>query len=192
MRHDRTVIGYHGCDAAVADRLLAGQSFKPSDNDFDWLGSGVYFWEYGADRAMRFAMEQCARGKVATPAIVGAVLQLGRCFDLLDTRFTGDLAAEYAAWEAIMREAAIPLPVNAGAAPDHKLRRLDCAVVNWALGMQVRRGGVAFDSVRGGFVEGERAFPGSGIYKETHVQIAIRNQECILGVFRPSTHGATS
>jgi hypothetical protein len=45
------------------------------------LGSGIYFWEYGYDRAMQFALEQQARGKIATPAVVGAIIQLGRCFD---------------------------------------------------------------------------------------------------------------
>ncbi len=52
MRHDRVVLAYHGCDAAVAERLLAGEPFQNSENDHDWLGAGVYFWEYGADRAI--------------------------------------------------------------------------------------------------------------------------------------------
>jgi hypothetical protein len=47
MRYDRTVIAYHGCDARVADRLLAGEPFRKSRNDFDWLGEGVYFWPLG-------------------------------------------------------------------------------------------------------------------------------------------------
>jgi hypothetical protein len=186
MRHDRTVIGYHGCDASVAERLLAGDAFKPSDNDFDWLGRGVYFWEYGADRALRFAQEQQARGKVRVPVVVGAVLQLGRCFDLLDTRFTRDLAADYSSWEAIMRDAGAPLPTNAGAAPDHKLRRLDCAVLNWVLDTRAVGARISYDSVRGGFTEGTAVFLGSGIQTETHVQVAIRNHECILGMFRPT------
>jgi len=41
---------------------------KKSQNDYDWLGSGIYFWEYGADRALRFAHDQKARGKLETPA----------------------------------------------------------------------------------------------------------------------------
>jgi hypothetical protein len=41
MRRERTVIGYHGCDAAVAERLLAGAPFTLSANNFDWLGRGV-------------------------------------------------------------------------------------------------------------------------------------------------------
>lgn len=186
MRHERTVIGYHGCDALVAERLLAGEPFTLSANNFDWLGRGVYFWEYGADRALRFAHDQKARGKVETPAVVGAVLQLGECFDLLDTDYTSELATYYPVWEAMMKDAGLPLPENAGDAPDHKLRRLDCAVLNWLFDTYDERMGVYYDSVRGGFTEGPGAFPGSGIQRETHVQVAIRNPTCILGVFRPT------
>ncbi len=44
--------------------LLEGQPFKPSVNDYDWLGHAVYFWEYGADRAWRFSLEQQKAGKI--------------------------------------------------------------------------------------------------------------------------------
>lgn len=40
MRYDRMVLAYHGCDAAVAERLLAGEPFRESVNDYDWLGAG--------------------------------------------------------------------------------------------------------------------------------------------------------
>lgn len=61
MRYDRTVLAYHGCDAETAEHLLAGDPFKPSVNDFDWLGQGIYFWEHGPDRALRFAEDQQRR-----------------------------------------------------------------------------------------------------------------------------------
>jgi hypothetical protein len=54
MKYDRTIVAYHGCDAEAARRLLDGDSFKKSQNDYDWLGEGI-FWEYGADRALQFA-----------------------------------------------------------------------------------------------------------------------------------------
>jgi hypothetical protein len=46
--------------------------------------------------------------------------------------------------------------------------------------------GAGFDTVRCGFIEGDRAFPGSGIFQQSHIQIAVRNPACILGVFRPT------
>jgi hypothetical protein len=185
MRHDRVVLAYHGCDAAVAERLLAGEPFQRSENDYDWLGAGVYFWEYGADRALQFARDQQRRGKVAEPAVVGALVQLGRCFDLLDTAHTQDLASAFRKYRSVATRRGWMLPRNAGSTPDRKLRRLDCSVLNFYLdGLDTM--GVAFDTVRCGFPEGERAFPGSGIYRESHIQISVRNPACILGVFRPT------
>src|SRR5262245_35222876 len=130
MKYDRIVIAYHGCDALVAERLLRGEPFKRSQNDYDWLGEGIYFWEYGADRAMRFAQDQMRRGKVQTPAIVGALIQLGQCFDLMDTRFTDELRIAFEMVKKMHREGSRPLPLNAGKTPDKLLRRRDCAVLN--------------------------------------------------------------
>jgi hypothetical protein len=178
------VIAYHGCDAAVAERLLRGEPFRKSENDYDWLGAGVYFWEYGADRALRFAHDQQRRGRITEPAVVGALVQLGNCFDLMDTRFTADLGDAYNTLRALNAQTGIALPFNAGAAPDQKLRRLDCLVLNSYLASLESTGG-SFDTVRCGFSEGPRAFPGSGIFQQSHIQIAVRNPACILGVFRP-------
>ena len=181
MKYDRTVIAYHGYDAKIARRILTGEAFQKSVNDYDWLGEGIYFWEYGADRAMRFAEDQRRRGKVNKPAIVGALVQLGNCFDLMDTKFTKELAL---AFEMLKRNGT-PLPVNGGGTPDKKLRRLDCAVLNFYLTLIEQAGG-QYDTVRCGFVEGEAAFEGSGIYEQSHVQLAVRNPACIVGVFRPT------
>lgn len=113
MRYDRTVIGYHGCDAAVAERLLDGEDWLSSENDYDWLGRGIYFWEHGEDRALRFARQQQARGRIQTPAVVVAVIQLGECFDLLDTRFVHDLAKAYTPFVGGLQAEGKPLPQNA-------------------------------------------------------------------------------
>jgi hypothetical protein len=184
MRYDRTVVAYHGCDVTVAQKLIEGEAFRKSENRYDWLGTGVYFWEYGPDRAYRFAQDQKVRGIVTTPAVVGAVLQLGTCFDLLDTRFTNDLAEAYALWASAMETLGKRLPVNKGGTPDMKLRNRDCAVLNWYLD-QTAKEGVEYDTVRGCFTEGGPAFEGSGIQIESHIQIAVRRTRCILGVFRP-------
>jgi hypothetical protein len=182
--YDRIILGYHGCDRTVAKKLLDGVPFAPSQNDYDWLGHGIYFWEFGPDRALRFAKDQKERKKLKTPSVVGALIQLGNCFDLLDTHFTHDLAQAYGEFERITKEQGLPLPKNRGNTPDKKLRKLDCAVLNWYLARAAHQGN-EYDTVRGGFIEGGEVFPGSGISKETHIQVAVRNPTCILGVFRP-------
>ena len=50
LDYHRTVIGYHGTTANVADDLVAGEPFVPSESVDEWLGNGVYFWEYPRSR----------------------------------------------------------------------------------------------------------------------------------------------
>jgi hypothetical protein len=47
------------------------------------------------------------------------------------------------------------------------------------------RESLSFDTIRCGFVEGPEAFEGSGIRYQSHIQIAVRNPACVVGVFRP-------
>lgn len=49
------ILGYHGCDRETGEKLLSNEPFQPSENDYDWLGAGVYFWEANPDRAMSWA-----------------------------------------------------------------------------------------------------------------------------------------
>ena len=181
VEYDRTVIGYHGCAASVAKDVLAGKKkLKPSQNDYDWLGEGIYFWEYGADRALEFAKVQVKRRGLKRPTYVGAVIQLGNCFDLMDTLHTTALKHAFPVWEATLRAKGLALPANSGG-PNAWLRKLDCAFLNWYLKTVASN----YDTVRCGFVEGGPAFPGSGIMEKSHVQLAIRNPACIVGLFKP-------
>lgn len=61
---------------------------------------------------------------------MGALIQLGNCFDLMDTRHTEALAKAYPMVVRASRGKA-RLPVNRGDTPDKKLRRRDCAVLNY-------------------------------------------------------------
>lgn len=84
------VLGFHGCDESVATAVVNNhKNLKESNNKYDWLGHGIYFWEYSPDRAMEFAAflknnPSIANRTIKKPAIIGAVLDLGYCFDLLD------------------------------------------------------------------------------------------------------------
>lgn len=185
----RIVLGYHGCNAAASIEfsraLLNGTAnvaeWQPSDNPYDWLGRGIYFWEHGPERARHWASED--------GIVIGAVVQLGRCLDLTDVNNTCLLRPAYDGLieEYCARE--LDLPKNEGR--DLKLRKLDCLVINrliTAMEDQSRHadGPPTFQTVRCAFEEGEDAFPGSMLKTETHIQIAVRDPSCILGVFRPN------
>jgi hypothetical protein len=182
----RIVVGYHGCTEAFARGLLLGQrpirEWQPSTNDWDWLGHGVYFWEHAPQRAFRWARERYHTRR-QRPAVLGAYIQLGRCFDLLDEPITARLAETC---DLLARAAAArgsSLPQNRGR--EWKLRDLDCMVINACIA-ELRSGGREYDTVRGAFLEGSPVYPGAGFSRESHIQIAVRNPACILGVFRPN------
>ncbi len=193
LDYQRLVVGYHGCDASVLEKVISeGGTLVPSRNDHDWLGSGIYFWEHGPTRAYEWAAEQRKRKRLEKPAVVGAPLHLGQCFDLLDSAYTDVLVDAYPEFCRSLEAAGRKIPRNEAlneADPDRILRRLDCAAVNWTISELESGMGGTFQSVRGVFQEGEPVFPDSGIRRRSHIQIAVRDPTCILGYFLPSSEG---
>ncbi len=188
--YQRLIIGYHGCDARIRDAVIQhGASLVPSKNDYDWLGYGIYFWEHGPDRAWQWAELQCQRGLIRQPAAVGAVLHLGRCFDLLDSFHTNALAESFPEFHARIRKGHKRMPKNEPLHPDdadNVLRYLDCAVINWTIKrINLENPDSKIQSVRGVFQEGEDVFAGSAIRRWSHVQVAVLDPACIVGYFLP-------
>jgi hypothetical protein len=184
------VLGYHGCDAATAERIFSGKDgIRPSKNDYDWLGAGSYFWEGDPERALTWAREQMKRGRIETPAVVGAVIDLRNCLNLSTQEGVGLLKGAYDSYRAIRTENREPLAVNhdppSGSSKDRLIRRLDNAVIERLHTMVADGGFEPFDTVRGMFREGSEAYPGAGFWEKTHVQIAVRTTDCIIGYFRP-------
>lgn len=124
------VLGYHGCDKKVAARLLDGDDFKLSHNDYDWLGDGIYFWEANPIRGLEYATElkNLKRGpKISTPCVVGAVIDLGLCLDLTTSAGVQHVQNAYKRFLEITETAKSPLPKNSS---DQMRRDLDCAVIH--------------------------------------------------------------
>ena len=184
------VLGYHGCDAALAEAVIAGRDvLRPSRNAYDWLGDGIYFWEHNAARAFEFASEVAARPnpsgqRIDAPAVVGAVIDLTRCLNLLDTTHLRLVADSF----RILREAAddtgAALPRNT-VGPDLLRRQLDCRVIESLHRRREQEGDAPFESVRAVFPEGAPLYEGAGFRAKNHLQIAVRSPARILGYFRP-------
>jgi len=77
--------------------------------------------------------------------------------------------------------AGLDLPENSR---DQLKRNLDCAVVRRLHTMLDDQKLPATDSLKGVFTEGSPAYPRAGFAEKTHIQIAVRNLQCIKGVFR--------
>lgn len=190
LDYSRFVVGYHGCDVALAQRVLLGdENLTPSSNTYDWLGHGIYFWEHGPARAMQFAADEAKRkpSKIHQPGILGAYIFLGDCFDLLDVQYTAVLETVFPAFVADLESRGEPIPQNDKPRADGTklLHALDRAVIEFAIRVAEKAEGRKFDTVRGAFWEGGPAFPGSEISKRSHIQIAVRNPECVVGYFKP-------
>ena len=81
------VIGFHSCDRSTRNALLNNPlKIEKSEKPYDWLGHGMYFWEYNETRAMQWADVKAKRGDIRGPSVIGAILDLGVCCDLLDSK----------------------------------------------------------------------------------------------------------
>ena len=183
-RRPSFIVGFHGCDETVRNDIVANHSeMKPSCNKYDWLGRGFYFWENNYERALSFAKEQQIRGRIETPSVLGAYIDLGNCLDLLDSYHLTGLQGAYHQLKKSFKLIGKELPANKpiSTSPDLILRPLDCAVIE----AYVAQVSPVFDSVRGVFWEGEDLYPGAGMKEKNHIQISIRNINCIKCFFIP-------
>lgn len=86
-----SIIGFHSCDKEVGLRVLNGEDeLLPSQNAWDWLGEGVYFWEQNPLRALEYADASARRTQfnkvpIKEPFVLGAIVDLGNCLNLVES-----------------------------------------------------------------------------------------------------------
>lgn len=197
------IIGFHGCDESTREQLLLNPNkYKASKEKHDWLGHGIYFWENNYERALEWAKDKKQRGTLKNPAVVGAVIQLGNCCDLTDKASIDIVKSYHKTMAKDFSDAGLPLPVNKDIKADkHKdmlLRELDCSVLEYMhhqiltaykadMADHGHSGYNIYDTTRGVFTEGGPAYTGAGIFDKSHIQICVRNSNCIKGFFMPRT-----
>ena len=179
------VLGFHGCDQSVFEKvIMEGQPLKMSQNEYDWLGHGIYFWEQNYQRALEWAKKS---PKIKDPAVIGAVIDLGYCLNLTDSASSEKLRKGYELLRVRCEAMGAALPENKPSkkVSDILLRNLDCAVIQQIHDYNRQNKSPAFDSIRGIFTEGNPAYPGACFMEKTHVQLCIVNPNCIKGYFNP-------
>ncbi len=197
MRYGGFVLAYHGCDQSVGEKVLRGDAdIVSSQNDYDWLGSGAYFWENSSARALKWAEFLRDRpvpgtSKVRIPFVVGAVIAPGNCLDLSEAVSLNVLRDAYEEYAAMMNASSAALPINEGGHPgdaDLVKRKLDCAVINFLHTSREENGEPPFDTVRCPFFEGAPLFPGARVAERTHLQWSIRDpKKSVIGYYRPKS-----
>jgi len=155
-RRSNLIIGFHGCDESVVRRVVNGEEdLIPSTNDYDWLGNGIYFWENNETRALQWATELSKRkgSSIKKPAVVGAIIDLGYCFDLTDSTYLQELKDAYDIFVKICHRAGKTLPENTdiGTSTDKLIRKLDCSVIQTVHLINQDANKRAYDSVKGVF-----------------------------------------
>lgn len=180
MGWNRYVLGYHGCELRLAKALASGEvrDLLPSENAYDWLGQGVYFWENDPARAVRWAADA---KRLKEPAVVGAIIDLGSCLDLVDIE---SIEVVRDAWIKLSDTFAVagksvPKNTNSGA------RYLDCAVFGMLHELRGERGLPPFDTIRAYFSEGTPVYEGSALRALDHLQVCVRDVRRIIGYFPP-------
>lgn len=102
--------------------------------------------------------KQTACERIKTPAVIGAIINLG----YLERRMTVSCGSSTA-------------------------RRSSTSTTEWSAagGRGELRASNHSTLLEAFFSEGERIYPGAGIREKTHVQICVRNPNCIKGYFSP-------
>jgi hypothetical protein len=175
-----TIIVYHGTSRDEAERVVGGRGsehLRRSTKDYDWLGGAVYFWENSEARAEEWAKDKHADQE----AVLGAVLQLGSCLDLLDQQFIDVFERAAADMCKDFGRLGKPIPQNTG----RGAHRFDCVLVEYILAAPAEKQYGRFDSARAAYIEGKRILGRSAFRRQTHIQIAVYNPNCIKGCFWP-------
>ncbi|MCO5948936.1 hypothetical protein [Mucilaginibacter flavidus] len=180
------IIGFHSCDMEVGLQLLNGVAdILPSKNDWDWLGPGSYFWEQDPSRSLVYATENATgkqknRKPAKIPFVIGAIIELSNCLNLVDSTSLETLSEAYEGLKSVTNKYGELLPVNKGSN-----RALDCAVIKYIHEIRKAQGKPLYDSIRCAFPEGEEAYPGAMITSRLHIQVCVCNPYCIKGYFLP-------
>jgi len=117
------------------------------------------------------------------------MIRLGSCFDLLDPENVKDLGLYHQSFCRRLAESGRSLPVNVMAR-----KRLNCAVFEFAYSW-LEQDQEAFDTCRAVFVpttKADRIWDGSGINAHAHIQVCVRNPECILGTWLVKPEGRSN
>lgn len=197
-RQPGLVLGFHGCDRTTGEAVLVdGNHLSPSTNAHDWLGSGIYFWESDPWRALAFANEARAKPYLTSrpindPYVVGAIIDMGLCCNLLEAHALNELKEAHGELLEAFELIGVEPPKNSGGS-DKVKRNLDKAVLDYVHVLREKRGVKirgkkvplpSYDTVRAAFPEGSELYPDAGFRDKNHIQIAVRNTDCIRGYFR--------
>lgn len=184
------IVGFHSCDRSVGLKILSGEDeLRPSSNNWDWLGPGIYFWEQNPDRALEYAKE-CAKGtqkfsgRITTPFVIGAIIELGNCLNLVEPNSISIVKEAYIGLSVANAQIRENLVVNKG--PN---RHLDCTVIRYVHDLNKILKELPYDTVRCPFTEGGPIYAGANFTDRLHMEVCVCNPKMIKAYFLPRPIG---
>ena len=180
--------GYHVTTKISASALAADPTkFWPSQNEYDWLGKGVYFWAVNPSMCAIWAQHVSAshdssKFNKEDYSVLKVKLSYSNILDLTDAR---KIRLLQSATRSLLRNnrefgGSRIIPKNSyinyeGIADANKSdrRNFDCFAINDFIEEQ-RRGGVNYDCVFGAFEVGPRNPPELSFRRFTNLQICMR------------------
>lgn len=106
---------HHGCDRSIAELVLQGKTSPiPSENKYDWLGPGIYFWVDSPSRAIAWAEEKqrMKPEEMVQPSVLGAFAYPGRCLNLTDFGALAEIRTAYEKVKLLVESEGGTLPSN--------------------------------------------------------------------------------
>ena len=149
---------YHGTDFDSACKISSDKEFDPSNDEDDYLGSGVYFFESSRWHAKDWANRKAKRNGFDSYAIIKAQIDLGRCLDLNNFEHRKYLTT-------VVRD----------------FERRGAVDINDAVAINFLAAQMPIDTVRANYVVPEKGkiFKGSRFYDYSCLMICVRNAEAI-------------
>ncbi|HTE34705.1 MAG TPA: hypothetical protein VK666_30205 [Chryseolinea sp.] len=112
--------------------------------------------------------------------MIGAIIELGNCLNLIEPMSLNVVAEAHHFLEKIFSESGEKMPLN-----NKAIRRLDCTVIRYVHEINKKFALPTYDTIRSAFVEGDPIYPGSNFTERLHIEICVINADLIKGFFLP-------
>lgn len=186
MNKHFTIRALHATTQDIATTILQ-EGFKNSQNSYDWLGSGIYFFQEAPNFAYHWATQDRKEGQLDDVALIAADIDVTGFIDLLDYEWGGTLKDTYRSLDEQgdpdfrkVQERQQEFVLGSDKRQGHWLDRyvLEASVT------MLEANDIYITGIRSAFWEGSRLYPKSHLMDRQHIQIAVREVSAIKNLWR--------
>lgn len=175
------LVGFHTTEFDVADSVV-NKNIRIDGNrdEKEWLGKGVYVWPDSVEMALAWVRIGVANKWLKSPAIIKYDIDPGLCLDVNNEKNYAELREAYNYLKDAHSKLNSDMPVNERILNGVPINRfLDCFVIETVDFLRRVKKLPRYDTVKGMFEDGQPVFPGAAVKDKTHIQMAVRNHNCL-------------